>query len=393
MHSTKEKIDFNNTALAFQHYSDKELKRLYRLFRLIDSPFLTRIGPGLVEKSLSWGLPVEPLLRKTLYEIFCGGPNLEASLPTLNKLDSNGVKTILDYSVEGEKNERGFETTFDELYRSIEFGGREKAVSFVALKVSGLGDVDLLAKLQAGSQLTPSEQEAFQRIKKRLSTLCEASVNHDLPVFIDAEESWIQGPVDEMVEELMAAYNTDKAYVYTTVQLYRHDRLAYLKKLLKGSETRHYIPGIKLVRGAYLEKENERAEEWGYPTPIQPTKAATDADFNTALELCIQSIEQVAICAGTHNEASSMLLVELMEKHGLAPNHTHICFAQLLGMSNHISFNLAAQGYRTAKYVPYGPVKAVIPYLMRRANENTAIAGQSSREVELLRKEVKRRRL
>ena len=392
MYTTKEKIDFNNTALAFQQYSDKELRRLYRLFRLIDSPFLTRIGPGLVEKSLKWGLPVEPLMRKTLYEIFCGGTDLQASLPTLNKLNAYGVKTILDYSVEGEKNEKGFEATFQELYRSIEFGGQEESVSFVALKVSGLGDVDLLAKLQAGSTLSDAEKEAFQRIKRRLSALCEASKTYDMPIFIDAEESWIQDTIDEMVEELMAAFNTNKAYVYTTVQLYRHDRLAYLKKLLTGSDSRQYIPGIKLVRGAYLEKENERAKEEGYPTPIQPSKAATDRDFDEALEICIQNIEKVAICAGTHNEASSMLLVELMEQHGLEPNHPHICFAQLLGMSNHISFNLAAKGYRTAKYVPYGPVKAVIPYLMRRANENTAIAGQSSREVELLRKEVKRRR-
>ena len=392
METVRTELNFEDTALAFQHRSDKELKRIYRLFRLIDSPFLTQIGPPLVMKALQWNMPIEGLVKNTLYEIFCGGPSLEASLPVLDKLDSFGVKTILDYSVEGENTEAGLEHTFQELLTSIEFGGRQASVAFIAMKMSGIADVEILQKRQAREALDTSENEAYERSKQRLFALCEASVSHDLPIFIDAEESWIQGEIDELVEEMMETFNKEKAYIFTTLQMYRHDRLAYLEQLLKKGKEKGYVLGLKLVRGAYLEKENERASEGGYPSPIQPNKQATDTDFDQAIRICIDHIDRLALCAGTHNEASSALLADLMREKGISQAHPHISFAQLLGMSDHISFNLAQRGYRSAKYVPYGPVKAVIPYLMRRAQENTAIAGQSSREVELLRREVQRRK-
>lgn len=392
METVRTELNFEDTALAFQHRSDKELKRIYRLFRLIDSPFLTRIGPPLVMKALQWNLPVEGLVKYTLYEIFCGGPSLEASLPVLEKIDSFGVKTILDYSVEGENTEAGLEYTFRELLASIEFGGGQASVAFIAMKMSGIADVELLQKKQGGTDLKAAEIKAYQRSKQRLYTLCEASVTHDLPIFIDAEESWIQGEIDELVEEMMETFNREKVYIYTTLQMYRHDRLDYLDQLLERGKKKGYVLGVKLVRGAYLEKENEQANEKGYPSPMQPNKRATDTDFNQALRICIAHIDRLALCAGTHNEESSALLADLMREKGVPHDHPHVSFAQLLGMSDHISFNLAQRGYRSAKYVPYGPVKAVIPYLMRRAQENTAIAGQSSREVELLKKEVQRRK-
>ena len=392
MEIAEKELNFEDTESAFQHRTDQELRRTYRLFKLIDSPFLTRIGPPLVMKALQWKLPIEGLVRETLFEIFCGGSSLVDSIPVLEKLDSFGVKTILDYSVEGEKNEEGFEQTYKELLRSIEFGGSQQSVTFVALKVSGLANIDMLEKRQEGIQLTGEEQDGYNRAKIRLQKLCEASVGHNLPLFIDAEESWIQDEIDLLAEEMMQLFNREKVYIYTTLQMYRHDRMAYLEQLLQKSVAHNYLLGVKLVRGAYLEKENERAEEKGYPSPIQAHKEATDRDFNQALRLALNHLDKLAICAGTHNEKSCALLAELMKSSGIPIHHAHISFAQLLGMSDHISFNLSQMGYRVAKYVPYGPVKAVIPYLMRRAQENTAIAGQSSREVELLKKEVDRRK-
>jgi len=388
---SKSSIQFNNTRLAFQALSDRELKRMYRLFQLIDSPLLTKIGPPLVEKALNWHLPVEGIIRNTLYDIFCGGPTLEASRTRINQLQSYQIYTILDYSVEGEKNEQGFEATHRELINSLKFGGTMEAVKFVAMKVTGIADFDLLAKVQANQPLTSSEQEALSRAYARLDTLCQVAQTHNTPIFIDAEESWIQHVIDTWAEEMMLRYNHSQPVVYTTLQMYRKDRLSYLQQLIAHSKQNSYILGVKLVRGAYLEKENNRAKNRGYESPMQPNKPATDHDFNKAVDMCLAHIDHLSLCAGTHNEFSCLHLIEQMQYQHIVTNHPYIWFSQLLGMSDHISFNLAEAGYNTAKYVPYGPVKAVIPYLMRRAQENTAIAGQSSRELELLKKELKRR--
>ena len=385
-------FDFSNTELAFRARDDKDLKWLYRLYRLIDSPFLTRIGPPIISQAVNIGLPVEGLMKRTLFRIFCGGVSLEDSVNSSSLLEQFGVKTILDYAVEGEKSEGGFDETFKQLRATIIHGGKYSAVSFVACKLTGLVSFDLLAKYQAGDALNEEEQHWLEKGRERLEELCKSSAEHEVPLFVDAEESWIQATVDEWVEAMMEKYNREKAIVFTTIQLYRHDKLAYLRALIKQSKERAYVLGVKLVRGAYIEKENQRARELAYVSPIQKTKADTDRDFDLALEDCIDHIDHVSICAGTHNEASSKYLADLMEEKKLGVDHPHICFAQLLGMSDHISYNLAEAGYHVAKYVPYGPVKSVIPYLMRRAQENTAIAGQSSREVELIRKELDRRK-
>lgn len=386
------KPDFDNTKLAFQAKSDAELRRSSWLMRMVDSPFLTKIGPPLITFAFQLGLPIKGLVRKTLFDLFCAGESLEETAETTAHLAQYGVHTILDYSVEGEKNEEGFDATLQEFIATLEHGSRHEAVAFTACKLTGLASFDLMEKIQAGSPLSEKEQESFQRVQQRLKDLGKATQKYRTPIFIDAEESWIQDVIDNCAEELMRAFNQKKPLVYTTVQLYRHDRLAYLEKLIADSQKEGYILGVKLVRGAYMEKEADRAEEMGYPTPIQPNKAATDRDYDRSLELCIQHIDHVAICAGTHNEASTLKLTELMQEHGIAPDHPHVLFAQLQGMSDNISFNLAHANYNTAKYLPYGPVRAVLPYLIRRAQENTAIAGQSSREVELLKKEMRRRR-
>lgn len=389
---TKERLDFQNTALAFGHKSDQALKRTYRLFRMIDSPFLTRIGPPLVTFALKLGLPITGIIRKTIFDIFCGGTSLEGTSQRSDYLYGYGVQTILDYSVEGEKTDEGFDKTRDEIIRTLHHGAGNDAVAFSAMKVTGIAHFGYLEKNDTQKPLNDQERQSLERAKARMEAICQTAFDLGQPVFVDAEESWIQRGIDRWTEEMMGKYNRERAIVYHTVQLYRHDRLDYLKGLINRAREEGYILGVKLVRGAYLEKENDRADEMGYRTPMQPDKASTDEDYNAALQLCLDNNERVAICAGTHNEGSCMLLARLMNERGIPPGHPHVLFAQLLGMSDNISLNLAHHGYNVAKYLPYGPVKAVLPYLFRRANENTAIAGQSSREVQLLRQEVQRRR-
>jgi len=390
--ASKIEIDFNNTEKAFQALSDRELQRQYRLYQLIDSPFLTRIGPQLVRIAWKLRLPVEGLIRRTLYDIFCGGEDLEDTVTRIQQLNAFKVKTILDYAVEGEKTEKGFQDTLEHLLDSIAFAGQNEAVRFVAMKITGIASFEILAKKQAQEHLSDTERNALDKAWNRLDQICRASVDHNTPVFIDAEESWIQDVIDDWAEQMMMRYNKTRAYIYTTLQMYRHDRLEYLKALISLSQKQQFHLGLKIVRGAYLEKENNRAREMGYPTPLQPTKEATDRDFNLAIQEVLSSLEMVWICAGTHNEKSTRALVSGMQDVGMNPSDPHVWFSQLLGMSDNLSYNLTDAGYNVAKYVPYGPVKAVIPYLMRRAQENTAIAGQSSREVELLTREVNRRK-
>ena len=386
------KIDFNNTQLAFRARSDKKLKRDYWLFRLVDSPFLTWIGPKLLNVAFAINLPVKGIVKRTLFQLFCGGESLTETVETSKYLASFGVKTILDYSVEGEKTEAGFDATCEEIGKTLIHGGKYDEVAFCACKVTGMASIDLLEKKQSGAALTEQEEADFARVKERMDTLARLAGENNTPLFIDAEESWMQDVIDVLAEELMEKYNQERAVVYTTAQLYRHDRLAYLKMLVDRSKERGYVLGIKLVRGAYIEKETQRAKDMGYENPMQPNKPATDRDFDDAVRFTLDHLDHVAVCVGTHNENSSLLVTKILAEKGLPVNHPHVWTAQLLGMSDHISFNLADPGYNVAKYLPYGPVKAVMPYLIRRAEENTSIKGQSSREVELLAREVKRRK-
>lgn len=385
-------VSFDDTAVAFSSKSDAELYKMYLLFKTMNNNTLVKFGGKLLNTAINLHLPVKFIIKPTVFSHFCGGETIEESERAIKQLSAYNIGTILDYSVEGEGNEKSFDATLQELLRTVEKARGNKAIPFSVFKVTGLVDIKLLEKVQDGSKLTAVEQEAFARGRERVNTICKRCHEADVRVFVDAEESWIQDTIDNLTYEMMELYNKEKAIVYNTYQLYRHDRLDVLKRDYENALAKNYYLGGKLVRGAYMEKERRRASEAGYQSPINPSKKASDELFDHALRFCIEHIDRIAICAGTHNENSSYLLMDLMEKYNIARNDERIYFAQLFGMSDNLSYNLANAGYNVAKYVPYGPVEAVMPYLLRRANENTAIAGQSSREFTLINKEMERRK-
>jgi proline dehydrogenase len=386
-------VSFHNTETAFRHKSDKELRSAARLFSIISNPWLVSVGNSLATLGMSLGLPIRWIIKNTLFKQFVGGESIEECTKTIEQLASLGVGTILDYSVEGKTTEDGFDEAMQEIIRTIEKAEKTEAIPFSVFKVSGIGSAEILEKAGEKKPLDETELAAFERIKKRVENICHTAAAHKVRIFIDAEESWIQQPIDDMAEAMMERYNQHEVIVFNTLQMYRRDRLEYLKKFLEKAQRQQFKAGFKLVRGAYMEKERDRAAEKGYESPIQPDKSSTDRDFDAAVDLCIQHIDFVAFCVGTHNEESCLKLVRLMAEKGIPKNDPGIWFAQLLGMSDHISFNLSAGGYNVAKYVPYGPVKELIPYLSRRARENTSVKGQSGRELSLIKKELKRRKI
>lgn len=389
----KYSLSFENTEIAFRHSSNADLKRAYWLFKIINVNFLVKIGPPITNFAIKIGLPIKGLIKATIFRHFCGGETIRECENTIKALEHGGVGTILDYSVEGEEDEKVFDETCEEIIRTIKRANKDKAIPITVFKVTGVGRFGLLEKLDAREQLNIAEEEEWKKVQTRVLAICEKAYAVGIPVMIDAEETWIQDTIDQLTLDMMRKFNNQKAIVYNTYQLYRHDKLASLKADTELAKKEGFILGAKLVRGAYMEKERKRAEERGYPSPIQPDKAASDRDFNLALDYCTDHIDHVAFVAGTHNENSCRLLTELMEAKNIEHKNPHVYFAQLLGMSDNLSFNLADAGYLVAKYVPYGPIKAVLPYLFRRAQENTAIAGQMGRELSLIVSEIKRRRI
>lgn len=385
-------ISFDNTAIAFESKSDSELKRAHFLFSVIGRRWMVTTGKSLTLFSFSIGLPIKGIIRNTIFRQFVGGESISDCERTIGTLHRYSIGTILDYSVEGQEDEASFNATEQELLRTIAQAAADERIPFSVFKVTGMARHHILEKVSARQPLTTDEQAEWQRVQDRVARLCEASAKAGKPILIDAEESWIQQAIDDLALDMMRRHNRDAIIVYNTAQLYRHDRLAYIRELYAQAMSEGFCIGLKLVRGAYMEKERNRAAEKGYADPIQPDKAASDRDFDEALRFCTNDVERIAICAGTHNEASSMLLVQLMQEKNIPAGHPHICFAQLLGMSDHISFNLSKAGYRVAKYVPYGPVKKVLPYLFRRAEENTSVKGQTGRELSLIRRELNRRK-
>jgi proline dehydrogenase len=343
--------------------------------------------------AFSAGLPVSYPVKKTIFAHFCGGENIKDCEKTILKLSDNNIGTILDYSVEGEKNEKSFDATEAETIETVKRAAGAKSIPFSVFKVTGVAEFALLEKIQAGQSLSESEKSAWERARKRVDNICKTAHTLNVRIFIDAEETWIQKVIDDLAIEMMQKYNREKPTVYNTYQMYCHAKLAQLKVDFEKAQKENYFLAAKLVRGAYMEKERERAAKMGYEDPIQPDKAATDRDFDAALRFCVENKGKIAVCAGTHNENSSLLLAELMQGADIEKQNPDFYFAQLFGMSDHISYNLAAAGYNVAKYVPYGPVKSVMPYLFRRASENTSIAGQSSREFSLIKAEVRRRKI
>ncbi|MEJ8756177.1 proline dehydrogenase family protein [Pontibacter sp. H259] len=385
-------VSFDDTAVAFSSKSDTELYKMYLLFKTMNNNTLVKFGGKLLNKAINLHLPVKFIIKPTVFSHFCGGETIEESERAIKELSAYNIGTILDYSVEGEGNEQSFDATMNELLRTVEKARGNKAIPFSVFKVTGLIDIKLLEKVQSGATLTAAEKTAFERGRERVNTICKRCYDADVRVFVDAEESWIQDTIDNLTYEMMELYNKEKAIVYNTYQLYRHDRLDVLKRDYENAVAKNYYLGGKLVRGAYMEKERKRASEEGYQSPINPTKNASDELFDNSVQFCVEHIDRIAFCAGTHNENSCYLLMNLMEKYNIARNDARIYFAQLFGMSDNLSYNLAKAGYNVAKYVPYGPVREVMPYLLRRANENTAIAGQSSREFTLINKEMQRRK-
>ncbi|MFY8036306.1 MAG: proline dehydrogenase family protein [Cyclobacteriaceae bacterium] len=385
-------IQFDDTSVAFSYKSDRELKKANLIFSLVNNPTTSAIATSLAKMSLALHLPVKGIIRATVFEHFCGGETVEESEITIEKLAKFKVGTILDYSVEGEKDEAGFDKTTREILSTIDEAKKNPAVPFCVFKVTGLASFDLLEKVHAAQTLSAAEQEAFERVRNRVDQICRKSFEAGIPVLIDAEDSWIQNPIDALAYEMMRKYNSQKAIVFNTYQMYRADMLGNLRNAFHDAAMHNYFLGVKMVRGAYMEKEAERAAKLGYPNPIHPNKQATDDAFNKGLAFCIDNKQRISLVCGSHNEYSNQYLTVLMEKHSIPHNDNRVWFAQLLGMSDNISFNLAKAGYNVAKYVPYGPVESVMPYLLRRASENTSVAGQSSRELTLIRKELKRRK-
>ena len=385
-------ISFDNTEIAFQSKSDQDLKRAYWLFKIVGNPTLVKMGKWGANAALSAGLPIKGMIRQTIFKQFCGGESIDQCDPAIQTLAKYGVGTILDYSVEGKTSEEDFDATVDEIIATIHKAKGNEKIPFAVFKVTGIARFGILEKANSGNaNLSDIEQAELGSVVDRINSICEAAYKADLPVFIDAEETWIQDTIDRIAMEMMRKYNQKKAIVFNTLQMYRHDRIAYLEELISEVQYENYLVGIKLVRGAYMEKERERASKMGYPSPIQPDKASTDRDFDKALDIMMHHLDKFSFCAGTHNEESSMYLTKLINQKEIGVADKRIYFAQLLGMSDHISYNLAYHGYNVAKYVPYGPIKEVMPYLLRRADENTSVAGQTGRELSLIMKETKRR--
>lgn len=387
------KLLFNNTKTAFALKSDSQLERAYFLFKMISKEPLVRIGTAVTKFALNASLPVEGLIRSTVFDHFCGGVNEEDCLPAIEKMYTHGVSSVLDYSVEGKESENQFDDALEKILKIVNFCDERDAMPIVVFKPTAFGRFHLYEKKSERVRLSPEEEAEWNRIEKRFHKVCKASKEKDVEVLIDGEESWMQTAADDLVEDMMRSYNTEKAIVYNTLQLYRWDRIDYLKSLHERAKKNGFKIGMKIVRGAYMEKERSRAEEMSYQSPICETKAITDENFNSGLKYILENNTDISIFIGTHNEDSCYLALDLMTELNIEKSDNNVWFGQLYGMSDHISFNLAVQGYNVAKYLPFGPVKDVMPYLIRRAEENTSVAGQTNRELELIRAERKRRKL
>ena len=383
---------FQNTEIAFKWRSDKDLRRAYFLMKSISKPWLVNTGKHLANLAIAIHLPINWIVKPTIYSHFVGGETIEECIPLVRTLEKFNVKAVLDYSVEGSEDEKKIKQALDETLKTIYNAAKDPNVPFAVFKPSAFGIPRVLTKASEGADLNDWEKKEVEKFRERVFTLCKTAYENDVPIMIDAEDYAYQKIVDDVIYEMMLQFNKEKPVVYNTLQMYRRDRLDYLKYLYDQAQKDKIKIGIKFVRGAYMEKERERAKKLGYPDPIHPTKQDTDRAYNAALEFSVDHIDTIAVFNATHNEYSSYLMTELMDKKGLAKDDPRCYFAQLYGMSDHITFNLAKLGYNAAKYIPYGPVRHVLPYLIRRTEENTSVAGQTPRELRLIEQEFKRRK-
>jgi len=390
--SSVKSIDFTNTEIAFSAKTDKELKKMSKLFGLMNKSALVNIGSKLGLLAFKLRLPfVDFFVKRTIFQQFCGGENLMDCQHAIDTLYKNNSLTILDYGAEGKSNEEELNKVMEETIRAIEFAASNVSVPVISTKITGLVANDILIKLQNKEDLNSGEQREYEALLDRVNSICSKAAELKVGVFVDAEESWLQDPIDDLVMDMMSKYNHERVNVYNTYQLYRHDKLVDLKEHHKQATTGGFLFGAKLVRGAYMEKERERASEMGYKSPIQPDKAATDRDFDAGVDYCVRNYENIASCCASHNVESNRKQAVLIEELGLDKEHPHFNFCQLYGMSDYITFNIGKAGYNVAKYVPYGPIRDVVPYLIRRAQENSSVTGEMSRELSLIKSEIKRR--
>ena len=383
---------FNDLQTAFKDKSDRDLNRAYLLFKAISNPLFSKIITSFTKAAIWTRLPIDRIIRATVYKHFCGGTTIKDSNRTIQKLWNSKIGTILDFSAEGKESKSDFNRAMNETIESLNTAKNKENIPFAVFKPTGITQFDLLEKISSNKKLSEIEEKERNDFESRVETICKVSIENRVPVFIDAEESWIQDAIDDLAVRMMKKFNTKQAWIFNTLQLYRNDRLSYLKKILADARKKNFFIGLKLVRGAYHEQEIARAKNMGYSCPVHQKKENTDKDYNTALSICIKNIDIISICAGTHNEESSSLLIDLLKEQNISKNDKRVYFSQLLGMSDHISYNIAKKGFNAAKYVPYGPVKDVLPYLIRRAEENTSIAGQMGRELRNILAEKKRRK-
>ncbi|MGI8950688.1 MAG: proline dehydrogenase family protein [Chitinophagaceae bacterium] len=392
-------ISFDNTQIAFAYKTDKELKMSRFLFGSMSYPGFSAIGVRLTPFLMKTGLPIDGIIRKTIFKQFVGGETLEQTANVGKILDAYNVKVILDYGVEGKQGEENFERATEEFIRVINYAATQKNIPFISIKVTGFARFDLLQTLNEAPRLRSNvhdheeEIDEWERVRERMFRICKTAAEKNIGLLVDAEESWIQDPIDRLTMEMMEIFNKEKAIIYNTIQLYRHDRFAFLKLSHQIARQQNFILGIKLVRGAYMEKERLRASQKGYSSPIQNDKSFTDGDYNASVEHCINNIDTIAFIVASHNEYSNLRVAELLDEKNIAHNNPHVHFSQLFGMSDNITFNLAHAGYSVSKYLPFGPIRDVIPYLMRRAQENSSISGQTNRELVLIKKELERRKM
>jgi len=384
---------FEDTRIAFSHLSNFELRKAYYLYLSFNNPLLLKAGTSLASLAFRLHLPVEFIVKATAYRQFCGGETLDDCAETIERLAQSGILTALQYSVETKATEADYNETAQELVNAVDYASKNRHVKVVCSKLTGLGSFELFEKLHANGSLNHEDNKALERIRQRLELICSFAAKAEVELFFDAEESWIQRPIDMLIEEMMLRYNKERAIVYNAFQLYRTDRLDFLKASHEKAKAAKVVLGAKLVRGAYMEKERQRAKRKGYPSPIYPDKAATDKAYNEALAFCVKNIDGISCCAATHNEESCLHLMSLLDARGIRRNHPHLFFSQLYGMGEHLTYNLAREGFTVAKLVPYGPVREAIPYLIRRAEENSSLTGQVGRELQMIAKEMRRRGL
>ena len=387
------KISFDNTEIAFQSLSNYQLKKANFLFKIFQNEFLVKLGSGFTEFAINWHLPIGPFIKPTIFNHFCSGENLQESITLIRELEKKNVGVLLNYGVEAKETDEEYEKSIQQNLSAIRLAGKEKNIKAVCIKLTGFGRIELFEKLQKNENLSDTEQKELDKINLRFDLLCEEAYKNQVAIYIDAEESWIQNPIDEMTLLRMSKYNKEKAIVCNTYQLYRADKLADLVKDIELAKSNNFILGAKIVRGAYVEKEAEYAATQNKKSPIHINKLGSDTDFNNALITCIDNISNVSICVASHNEHSCLLLTELLNAKNIPFNHPHIYVSQLYGMGDHITYNLLSLGLNCTKYIPYGPINDVIPYLIRRAQENGSVNGQMGRELKLLKTEIQRRKI